>query len=180
MSPASTRQAEPAYQAAQLATYQRHCEGWNRHDLDAALSIYTDDAHYEEKSLRWDLHGLDEIRDQFGPWFANTSDTRCWVEDSVHAPDRAAFMWRVTGLHVSGHRFDLPGISLLSFTPDWQVSHDVALWNLADLPEQAAKDIGIDTAAAYGIPIRAAANGRGTSAARIADSLRTRQQPTRC
>ncbi|MGD3113007.1 nuclear transport factor 2 family protein [Streptomyces sp. YGL11-2] len=172
MNDARTSGSEQAYRAAQLAVFQRHCDGFARHDLDAVVSIYTANVHYEEKTLRWDLHSRDELRDQFGMIFAATSAMTSHRLDSIHAPDRAAFLWRFTGTLHSGQRVDFPGTSLLTFTGDGQVSHDFAMWNLAELPERAAKDMGLDLAAAYSPYVAWAADGRGTAAARLMDSYR--------
>lgn len=165
--------SEPVYRAAQIAAYRRICDGIARHDLDATVSVYTEDVHYEEKTLRWDLHSRDEVRDQFGPWFAATSELAQYPLDSIHAADRAAFLWRLTGTLHSGHRFNFPGTSLLTFTPDGQISHEVAMWNLVELPERAAKDMGLSPATAYGSFAAWAADGRGTAAARLADKHRS-------
>ncbi|MBT2510719.1 hypothetical protein J7I98_33805 [Streptomyces sp. ISL-98] len=48
------------YRARQLAAFQRLCDGFDHHDLDAWESVYTNDTHYEDKALHWDLHGRDE------------------------------------------------------------------------------------------------------------------------
>ncbi|MFG2715304.1 nuclear transport factor 2 family protein [Streptomyces goshikiensis] len=164
---------EPAYRALQLDVFRRHCDGFARHDLDAMVSIFAADVRYEEKTLRWDLYSRDEVRDQFGFIFAATSVMAVHRLDSIHAPDRAAFLWRFTGTLHSGQRVDFPGTSLFTFTPGGLVSHDLEMWNLAELPERAAKDMGLNPDAPYSSFVAWAANGRGTAAARLMDKYRT-------
>ncbi|GAA4894604.1 nuclear transport factor 2 family protein [Streptomyces coeruleoprunus] len=160
--------AEPASRAAQIAAFQRQRDACAHHDLDAMVSVYTEGVHYEEKTLRWDLHSRDEVRDQFGVFFAATSELGLILLDSVHEADRAAFLWRFTGTLHSGPRFDVFGASQSTFTPDGRISHEIAVWNLAELPDRAAQDLGLNPATAY-TPFTAwAANGRGTAAARLA------------
>ncbi|MGD3112446.1 nuclear transport factor 2 family protein [Streptomyces sp. YGL11-2] len=136
------------------------CDGFARHDLDATVAVYTEDVHYEEKTLRWDLHSRNEVRDQYGTWFAATSELAMSPLDGIHAADRAAFLWRITGTLHSGHRIDFPGTSLFTFTPDGQISHEIVMWNLAELPERAAADMGLRPAAPYSLFAAWAANER--------------------
>ncbi|MGD3110943.1 nuclear transport factor 2 family protein [Streptomyces sp. YGL11-2] len=172
MSDTSVAGPELAYRATQNAVVRRLCDGYARHDLDAVVSVYTEDVHYEEKTLRWDLHSRDEVRDQLGVWFAATSELTMSSLDSIHAAGRAGVLWRYTGTLHSGHRFDCPGMSQYTFTSDGQISHEIVMWNLADLPERAAKDMGLNPATPYSLFAAWAANGRGTAAARLADDVR--------
>lgn len=48
------------YRTTQIAAFQRLCDGSARHDLDATMAVYTEDVHYEEQTLRWNLADLPE------------------------------------------------------------------------------------------------------------------------
>lgn len=79
-------------------------------------------------------------------------------------------MWHFTCTLHTGRRIDFPGTSLMSITPDGQISHEIALWSLADVPYPAAADLGLHPAVSYQVAVKTAADGRGTSAARPANS----------
>ncbi|MBT2434514.1 nuclear transport factor 2 family protein [Streptomyces sp. ISL-22] len=160
----------------QEAAFRRVCDAMGSHDLDALVSVYTEDVHFVDKTLRWDLHGRDELRDHFGLWFAATSRLGMSALDRVHAAGRAAFLWRTFGTVLSGQRFDVPGTSLFTFTAAGQISHETVQWNLADLPDQAARDMGLRPAAASELFVAPVANGRGTEAARLVERHRARRK----
>ncbi|MFD9427026.1 MULTISPECIES: nuclear transport factor 2 family protein [unclassified Streptomyces] len=74
-------------------------------DLDRTMDCFTADVHYEEPAFGWDLHGLEEVREMYGPWFTNANlDTT--LDDAFTAGDRGAFQFTMRGTILK----ELPGV----------------------------------------------------------------------
>lgn len=116
-----------------LATLRAIAAAFDRHDLDAIMEHFTDDAVFESPRGpdRWGRRftGRAEVRDAFAARFAGIPDVR--YRDDVHFVDgdRGTSEWRLTGTTTDGQSIDLQGCDLWTFRGDKVVRKD-SYWKL--------------------------------------------------
>lgn len=87
------------------AVFQELIDGLNARDLERAVSCYSDNVHYEEPGLGWDLNGRDEVRAMYGPWFVN-AELAATLDNAFATGDRGAFQFTMSGTILK----ELPGL----------------------------------------------------------------------
>jgi steroid delta-isomerase-like uncharacterized protein len=101
-----------------LALLDRFADAWNRHDLDALMSMMTDDCVFEA-SAGPDVNGQrSEGRQAVRAAFANVFETfqdAHWANPRyLIAGNRAVSEWTFTGTNKDGKRVEVNGCDLLT------------------------------------------------------------------
>jgi steroid delta-isomerase-like uncharacterized protein len=104
--------------AGAIELLDRFAAAWNRHDLDALMSMMTDDCVFES-SAGPDVNGLrsegkDAVRAAYAAGFAAFSDAQ-WV-NARHfiSGSRAVSEWTFTGTQLDGKRVEVNGCDLFT------------------------------------------------------------------
>lgn len=90
---------EPTLAAATLAVVARFNDALNRHDVDGAMALMTDDCVFDNTSPAPDgtlYHGQAAVRGFWAELFRSTPDARFEAEDTFAVGDRCAVRWRYT------------------------------------------------------------------------------------
>jgi steroid delta-isomerase-like uncharacterized protein len=97
----------------------RFAEAWNRHDLEALMSMMTDDCVFEA-SAGSDVNGQKSegqpaVRAAFAAVFAAFPDAHWANARHFIAGDRGVSEWTFTGTQEDGKRVEVRGCDLLTF-----------------------------------------------------------------
>jgi ketosteroid isomerase-like protein len=112
--PAATSPQDAAT-AATLATIERFNEAFNRHDVDAVMSLMTDDAVFENTAPPPDgerFVGQAAVRGFWERFFAGSPHAHFETEDIVAAGDRCVVRWRYTWRDAAGGDGHIRGVDL--------------------------------------------------------------------
>jgi len=94
-------------------------DAFNRHDLDAIMSYFTDDAVFESPrgSQAWGhrFEGKAAVRDGLAARFSGIPDVHYGDDDHFVAGDRGASEWTLTGTTTDGQRLEVRGCDLWTF-----------------------------------------------------------------
>jgi steroid delta-isomerase-like uncharacterized protein len=108
-------------EADRLALLDRFAEAWNRHDLDALMSMMTDDCVFEASAgpqvCGERSEGRDAVRAAFAAVFEAFPDAR-WANPRHFVSrdgGRAVSEWTFTGTNRDGRRVEVTGCDLLTF-----------------------------------------------------------------
>ena len=102
-----------------MALLDRFAEAWNRHDLDALMSMMADDGVFEasagpevngERS-----EGRTAVRNAFAAVFAAFPDAHWGGARHFIAGDRGVSEWTFTGTARDGRRVEVDGCDLFTF-----------------------------------------------------------------
>ena len=103
--------------AVQLLT--RFAEAWNRHDLDALMSMMTDDPVFEASAgpdaVGERSEGRDAVRAAYAAVFAAFPDAHWAGARHFVAGDRGVSEWTFSGTRADGHRVEVAGCDLFTF-----------------------------------------------------------------
>jgi steroid delta-isomerase-like uncharacterized protein len=113
----STSLREP--DAGLLALLDRFADAWNRHDLDALMSMMTADCVFQA-SAGPDVdgqrsEGARAVRAAFAAVFEAFPDARWAGARHFIAGDRGVSEWTFTGTHKDGRRVEVAGCDLFTF-----------------------------------------------------------------
>ena len=102
-----------------LALLDRFAGAWNRHDLDALMSMMTDDCVFEASAgPRVDgqrSEGKQAVRAAYAAVFAAFPDAHWAGARHFIAGDRGVSEWTFTGTHADGTRVEVTGCDLFTF-----------------------------------------------------------------
>jgi len=94
-------------------------DAFNRHDLDAIMSFFTDDAVFESPRGpdAWGrrFSGKAEVRDGLAARFTGIPDVHYGDDDHFVAGERGASEWTLTGTTTDGERLEVRGCDLWTF-----------------------------------------------------------------
>jgi len=101
-----------------LALLERFADAWNRHDLDALMSMMTDDCVFEA-SAGPDVNGRrsegkSAVRAAYAAVFEAFPDARWGGATHFIAGDRAVSQWTFTGTQKDGKRVEVSGCDLFT------------------------------------------------------------------
>jgi ketosteroid isomerase-like protein len=118
---------------ASVATLKAITDAFNRHDLDAIMSFFTDDAIFESPrgSDAWGrrFSGKAEVREGLAARFSGIPDVHYGEDDHFVAGDRGASEWTLTGTTTDGERLEVRGCDLWTFR-DGLVSRKDSFWKI--------------------------------------------------
>jgi ketosteroid isomerase-like protein len=90
--------------------------GFDRHDLEAILRHFADDAVFESPRGPdpWGQRfvGIDDVRDAFAARFSGIPDIRYTDDDHFVDGDRGASEWTLSGTMIDGTRIEVRGCDL--------------------------------------------------------------------
>jgi ketosteroid isomerase-like protein len=118
---------------ASVATLKTITDAFNRHDLDAIMSFFTDDAIFESPRGpdAWGrrFSGKAEVREGLAARFSGIPDVHYGEDDHFVAGDRGASEWTLTGTTTDGERLEVRGCDLWTFR-DGLVSRKDSFWKI--------------------------------------------------
>ena len=118
---------------ASAATLQAITDAFNRHDLDAIMSFFTDDAVFESPRGpdAWGrrFSGKAEVRDGLAARFTGIPDVHYGDDDHFVAGERGASEWTLTGTTTDGERVEVRGCDLWTFR-DGLISRKDSFWKI--------------------------------------------------
>jgi ketosteroid isomerase-like protein len=110
---------------------------FDRHDLDAIMSHFTDDAVFETprgpKPWGRRVVGHEAVRAAFADRFAGIPDVRYQQDDHFVDGDRGASEWTLNGTTVDGEQLEIRGCDLWTFRGSRVVKKD-SYWKIRNLP----------------------------------------------
>ena len=105
--------------AVQLALLDRFADAWNRHDLDALMSMMTDDCVFEASAgpevNGQRSEGMVAVREAYAAVFDTFHDAHWANPRHVIAGNRGVSEWTFTGTHKDGTRVEVNGCDLFTF-----------------------------------------------------------------
>ena len=108
-------------------------DAFNRHDLDAIMAYFTDDAVFESPrgSEPWGRRftGKDAVREGLAARFSGIPDVHYGDGDHFVAGDRGASEWTLTGTTTEGETLEVRGCDLWTFR-DGLVTRKDSYWKI--------------------------------------------------
>jgi ketosteroid isomerase-like protein len=110
-------------------------DGFNRHDVDAIMAVFTDDCVFlsprgpEPWGRR--LVGQAAVREGFAARFAGIPDVHYESEGDFVSGDRGVSEWTLTGTTTDGERLELRGCDLWTFRGDEIVCKN-SFWKIVE------------------------------------------------
>ena len=118
---------------ARVEMLERVTDAFNRHDLDAIMSAFSEDCVFESPrgSERWGtrFEGKTAVREAFAGRFAGIPDVRYTDDDHFVDGDRGASEWTLSGTTTDGQRIEVRGCDLWTFR-DGQVVKKDSFWKI--------------------------------------------------
>jgi steroid delta-isomerase-like uncharacterized protein len=117
--PQHTTGSDARPDADSFALLDRFAEAWNQHDLDALMSMMTDDCVFEASAgpqvdgLR--SEGKQAVRAAYAAVFDAFHDAHWANPRHFIAGDRGVSEWTFTGTHKDGKRVEVTGCDLFAF-----------------------------------------------------------------
>jgi ketosteroid isomerase-like protein len=116
-----------------LRMLQAIAAGFDRHDLDAILEHFADDAVFESPRGPdpWGqrFEGKDAVKEAFAGRFAGIPDVRYTDDDHFVDGDRGASEWTLSGTTTAGQRIEIRGCDLWTFR-DGKVIRKDSFWKI--------------------------------------------------
>ena len=120
---------------ANVTVLRQITDAFNRHDLDAIMAFFTDDAVFlsprgpEPFGRRFE--GKDAVREGLAARFAGIPDVHYGDDDHFVAGDRGASEWTLTGTTTDGVRLEVRGCDLWTFR-DGLVTRKDSFWKIVE------------------------------------------------
>jgi ketosteroid isomerase-like protein len=118
-----------------LQVLERLVDGYNRHDVDAIMSLFVEDCVFESPRGPdpWGRRyvGKEEVARAVSTRFEGIPDVHYGDGDHFVAGDRGASEWTLTGTTAEGERLEVRGCDLGTFRGDELVRKD-SYWKIVD------------------------------------------------
>ena len=120
---------------ANVTVLRQITDAFNRHDLDAIMAFFTDDAVFlsprgpEPFGRRFE--GKDAVREGLAARFSGIPDVHYGDDDHFVAGDRGASEWTLTGTTTDGVRLEVRGCDLWTFR-DGLVTKKDSFWKIVE------------------------------------------------
>jgi ketosteroid isomerase-like protein len=119
-----------------LETLRAILDGFNRHDLDAIMSHFTEDCVFESPRGpdAWGQRfvGKQAVREGLGARFEGIPDVHYGDEDHFACGDRGASEWTISGTTREGERIDVRGCDLWTFAEEGKVLRKDSFWKIRE------------------------------------------------
>ena len=111
-------------------------DAFNRHDLDAIMSFFTEDCSFDmprgPHSFGLRYRGKSAVREGLGSRFSGIPDVH--YGDDRHfvskSGDRGVSEWLLTGTSISGERIEVRGCDLFEFSRDGKIRRKDSYWKI--------------------------------------------------
>ena len=114
-------------------TLEAIADAFNRHDLDAIMAFFTEDAVFEAPKGPdpWGRRfvGKEQVREGFAARFAGIPDVHYGDDAHCVCGDRGFSEWTLTGTTTDGERVEVRGCDLWTFR-DGRVTRKDSYWKL--------------------------------------------------
>ena len=121
--------------AVTVSTLEAILDGFNRHDLDAIMDFFAEDATLDTPrgANVWGtrFEGKAAVREGLAARFAGIPDVHYGEDLHWVCGDRGASEWRLTGTTTSGERVDVRGCDLWEFRDGLVVRKD-SYWKIVE------------------------------------------------
>jgi ketosteroid isomerase-like protein len=121
--------------AVTVSTLEAILDGFNRHDLDAIMAYFAEDATLDTPrgANVWGTRfkGKDAVREGLAARFAGLPDVHYGEDRHWVCGDRGASEWRLTGTTTAGERVDVRGCDLWEFRGGLVVRKD-SYWKIVE------------------------------------------------
>lgn len=121
--------------AVTASTLEAILDGFNRHDLDAIMAFFAEDATLDTPrgANVWGtrFEGKAAVREGLAARFAGIPDVHYGEDRHWVCGDRGASEWRLTGTTTSGDRVDVRGCDLWEFQDGLVVRKD-SYWKIVE------------------------------------------------
>ncbi len=118
--PPETTSGNPRADADLLELLDRFADAWNRHDLDALMSMMTEDCVFEASAgpevNGQQSTGKEAVRAAYAAVFEAFHDAHWAGARHFIAGNRGASEWTFTGTQQDGTRVEVTGCDLFTFT----------------------------------------------------------------
>ena len=118
-------------------TLRAIADAFNRHDLDAIMSFFADDAIFESprgpERFGRRFEGKAAVREGLAARFSGIPDVHYGDDDHFVAGDRGASEWTLTGTTTDGVRLEVRGCDLWTFR-DGLVTKKDSYWKIVEPP----------------------------------------------
>jgi taurine dehydrogenase small subunit len=116
-----------------VAMLRAIADAFDRHDLDAIMAHFTDDAVFETPrgGEPWGrrVSGAEAVRNAFADRFAGIPDVRYRQDEHFVDGDRGASEWTLSGTTIDGERLEVRGCDLWTFRDGKVVKKD-SYWKM--------------------------------------------------
>jgi ketosteroid isomerase-like protein len=120
-----------------IDTLKAIADAFNRHDLDAIMAFFADDAVFESPRGPdpWGrrFEGKAAVREGLAGRFAGIPDVHYGEDDHFVAGDRGASEWTLTGTTTDGVGLEVRGCDLWTFR-DGLVTRKDSFWKIVEPP----------------------------------------------
>ena len=110
-------------------------DAFNRHDLDAIMAFFADDAVFETprgpEPYGRRFVGADEVREGFAARFAGIPDVHYGDDTHWVSGNRGVSEWTLTGTTTDGERIEVRGCDLWTFR-EGKVTRKDSYWKRVD------------------------------------------------
>jgi steroid delta-isomerase-like uncharacterized protein len=121
--------------AVTVATLERVMDAFNRHDLDAIMAFFAEDATFDTPrgTDPWGsrLVGKAAVREGLAARFTGIPDVRYSEDRHWVCGDRGATEWLLTGTTTAGQRIAVRGCDLWEFR-DGLIARKDSYWKIVD------------------------------------------------
>jgi taurine dehydrogenase small subunit len=122
--------------ARRLEVLQQVLDAFNRHDLDAIMSFFSDDCVFESPrgAERWGRRfvGKEEVRGGLAARFEGIPDVHYGDDHHFVNGNRGVSEWTITGTTVDGDRVDVRGCDLWTFREDDKLVRKDSFWKIRE------------------------------------------------
>ena len=120
-----------------VETLRAIADAFNRHDLDAIMAFFTEDAVFESPRgpdpFGRRFEGKAGVREGLAARFSGIPDVHYGDDDHFVAGDRGASEWTPTGTTTDGVRLEVRGCDLWTFR-DGLVTKKDSFWKIVEQP----------------------------------------------
>lgn len=118
---------------ARLTVLEQMTDAFNRHDLDAIMSLFADDCVFESPrgAEPWGTRfvGRAEVREGLAARFTGIPDVHYGDDTHFVAGERGASEWTLTGTTTDGERIEVRGCDLWTFEGD-RIARKDSYWKI--------------------------------------------------
>lgn len=111
-------------------------DAFNRHDLDAIMSHFSDDCVFESPRGpdRWGSRfvGIEDVRRGLAQRFEGIPDVQYSDDDHFVCRDRGVSEWTIRGTTVDGARIEVRGCDLWTFGADGKITRKDSFWKIRE------------------------------------------------